>query len=70
MNEHRGVLSCGWSRLTLFLPYPFWLDSQRGPWTCVRDPDPRVLDDTEVCRDCPRWEPRALLGVHPEMPSV
>lgn len=59
MNE-RSVVSCRWARQTLSLPYPLWLDSEEYPWSCVRRGSPRLLDDTEICRDCPGWEPRPV----------
>ena len=58
MDQHLGVVACRWARLTLLQPYPLWLDSEKRPWTCLRDPAPYPLDDADICRDCPRWEPR------------
>ena len=60
MNEPSSVVTCRYARQTLFLPYPLWLNSENYPWTCLRDREPRPLDDTEACRYCPRWEPRRL----------
>lgn len=60
MDERPSVESCRWARLTLRLPYPFWLDSEDKPWSCLRDAEPRPLDDTDICHDCPRWESRRL----------
>jgi hypothetical protein len=59
-----SVVSCRWASQTLLLPYPIWLHSEQHPWTCIRGGVPRLLDDTDVCRDCPNWEP---LG--PEAPQ-
>jgi hypothetical protein len=42
----------------LFQPVPTWLDASDRPWTCVRDASAGPLETTEVCVDCPRWEPR------------
>lgn len=64
MHEHPGVDTCRWSRLTLRLPYPFRLDSDNKPWSCLRDVEPRPLDDPAICRDCPHWQPRRLAIVH------
>ena len=43
---------------TVSLPAPTWLEAESSPWTCTRDKNPRVLDSTERCVDCPRWRPR------------
>lgn len=56
MTEH-SVVSCRWARLTLTMPYPIWIDSERQPWTCVRGEQMRELPDTESCRVCPNWLP-------------
>ena len=42
------------------LPYPYWLDAEDKPWACLRDREAQTLEDTAVCKDCPRWEPRHL----------
>jgi hypothetical protein len=60
MNDEQNVATCRWARQTLYLPYPMWLNAEDQPWTCLRDAEPRPLDDTDICRDCPRWEPRRL----------
>jgi hypothetical protein len=51
---------CRWTKPTLLLPFPFWLDSESSPWSCLRDGPPRPLETTAVCRTCPRWETRRL----------
>jgi hypothetical protein len=60
MNEQPSVVNCRWARETLRLPYPHWLEAEDTPWTCLRDLEPRPLEDPEICRECPRWEPRRL----------
>jgi hypothetical protein len=60
-----SVVSCKWARLTLTLPYPLWIDSERQPWSCVRGEQVRELDDTDRCRVCPYWLPR---DVAPTLP--
>jgi hypothetical protein len=62
MDQIPSVVSCRWARQTLFLPYPLWLNSEKTPWTCLRDREPRPLENTELCRDCFRWEPRRLVA--------
>jgi hypothetical protein len=42
----------------LFLPAPLWFEAEMSPWTCMRDTTPRVLDTTDRCTNCPRWEGR------------
>jgi hypothetical protein len=56
-DDGHGIRQCRWGRMTLFLPYPFWLSSESCPWSCVRDGSPRPLETTEICLTCPRWEP-------------
>ena len=60
MDEQTGVETCRWARLTVRLPYPLWMESEDKPWSCLRDQEPRPLEDTAVCHGCPRWEPRHL----------
>lgn len=60
MGESSSVENCRWSRLTIQLPYPVWLESEDKPWSCLRDKEPRPLEDTDICHGCPRWEPRRL----------
>jgi hypothetical protein len=49
MNPLSSVTSCRWSSLTLFMPYPVWLESERMPGhACVipsrvRRPIPVIL---------------------------
>jgi 2,3-bisphosphoglycerate-dependent phosphoglycerate mutase len=54
--EHHAS-TCRWAVPTLFVPVPFWWEAEDRPWTCVRGA-PRTLETTEVCADCPYWEPR------------
>ena len=63
MDQRPSVENCRWARLTLRLPYPLWLESEDKPWSCLRNNEPRPLDDTAICHDCPRWEPRHLAVV-------
>ena len=56
--------NCRWAQPTLFLQHPDWLEACDMPWTCRRDGLQRVLDSTEVCAECPRWESR------PQRPAV
>jgi hypothetical protein len=48
--------NCRWATPTLFLADPYWWDAEGCPWACVRERVPRVLENTEVCTDCPHWE--------------
>lgn len=57
-QEPHGASTCRWAEATVFLAAPFWLDAEHRPWACLRDAMPRVLDTTEVCVRCSRWEPR------------
>ena len=58
MAEKHGAANCQWATPTLFLDPPLWLEASSRPWTCVRDDTPAVLDSTEQCAACPRWDPR------------
>lgn len=60
MDERCSVETCRWARPTVRLPYPYWLDSEDKPWACLREPEPKTLEDTDVCKECPRWDPRHL----------
>lgn len=53
----------------MFLDVPLWLDSERCPWACVRDPTPRVLATTESCATCQNWEPRPEVALAQELPK-
>lgn len=58
MSAQRNAHNCRWAIPTLFLPAPLWLDAESCPWTCTRDPVPRVLSTTDACATCLAWEPR------------
>lgn len=58
MDVKRTAANCQWARPTLFEPDPTWLEASDRPWACERDTAPKPLDTTEICADCPRWEPR------------
>lgn len=60
MDERCSVETCRWARPTVRLPYPLWLDAEDKPWSCLRDPEPKSLEDTEVCKGCPRWDSKHL----------
>ena len=62
MENKPTVQTCRWAEPTLYQDGPYWLDAWNMPWTCRRDGDPRVLDDTDVCAECPRWEARPAQG--------
>lgn len=57
------VQTCRWAEPTLYQDGPYWLDAWNQPWTCRRDEDPRLLDSTDVCVNCPRWQARETPGV-------
>lgn len=57
MDEKRGAANCRWATPTVFLPAPWWFEAETSPWACVRDTTPRVLETTEACATCSRWEP-------------
>jgi hypothetical protein len=63
MTEIHTAASCRWAVPTLFLARPFWFDAADRPWTCLRDGEPHELDSTDICRTCPRWEPRGSTPV-------
>ena len=51
-----NAANCRWAVPTLFLPPPIWMVAWDAPWTCLRNARPRVLENTELCATCPRWE--------------
>ena len=58
MDDKHSAANCRWAKPTLFLPPPLWLKAWDCSWTCTRDENPNVLETTEACADCPRWEQR------------
>lgn len=62
MPDPSSVETCRWARPTIRLPYPHWLEAEAKPWACLRDQEPRPLDDPAVCAGCPRWQSRRLAG--------
>ena len=58
-----GAANCEWAAPALWLAAPFWFDAERTPWACLRDGAPRLLDTTESCATCVRWQPR-FAGMH------
>jgi len=60
MNEHTGVENCRWARPTIRLPYPYWVEAEDTPWSCLHDQEPFPLENTDTCKGCPRWEPKHL----------
>lgn len=56
MEIKHNATNCRWATPTLFLPVPLWLDAWDCPWACTRDTTPRILDTTDVCASCSRWE--------------
>ena len=59
MSEKQRAINCRWATSTLFVEAPFWFAAEDFPWVCVRDGTPRVLQTTESCATCWRWEPSA-----------
>jgi len=58
MSQKHTASTCKWAKQTISMPRPTWLDAWDRPWTCVRDEAPHPLESTDVCEDCPRWQPR------------
>ncbi|MGC4086182.1 MAG: hypothetical protein QM736_29680 [Vicinamibacterales bacterium] len=56
--DNQGAANCRWAVPTLFLTGVEWADASARPWTCMRDESPHVLDTTDGCRTCVRWEAR------------
>ena len=56
VDARRCAATCRWATPTIFLDSPFWLESERTPWSCTRDPIPRALTTTDECAVCDRWE--------------
>jgi hypothetical protein len=56
MSTTRSAANCRWAESTLYMAGPLWLDAWDFPWTCMRDRTPRLLETTDECATCPRWE--------------
>ena len=56
MQMTQSAATCRWAVPTLFLPPPIWMGAWDTPWTCLRNARPRMLETTDVCASCPRWE--------------
>ena len=56
-GQGRGAVNCRYAIPTIFADTPVWFDAEAAPWTCVRDDEPGVIEDTVVCASCPRWRP-------------
>jgi hypothetical protein len=59
--EKRTPQNCRWAEPTLFLTTPEWLEAWNTPWACHRD-GTRLLESTEECAACPRWEAQVEAG--------
>jgi len=54
----RQASNCKFARPTIEEPRPLWLSAEDQPWSCDRLDQPRPLDDTDICEDCPHWQKR------------
>jgi hypothetical protein len=59
------VQHCKWADATLYQDAPLWLDAWNTPWTCRRDGDQRLIEETDECLACPRWERRNGVDLKP-----
>ena len=69
-NAKRSAPTCRWAVPTLFLRTPFWFEAENAPWACMREPALRVLNTTDLCASCSRWEPRRSTGDIMPTPEV
>jgi hypothetical protein len=58
MELHHLPQNCKWAELTVLQPMPLWLEAWTCQWTCLAGGAPRVIEASEECTDCPRWEER------------
>lgn len=56
VKSRQSAATCRWAVATVSLPAPTWLEAESSPWTCTRDKEPTVLETTDRCVDCPRWQ--------------
>lgn len=63
MGEKQRAINCRWATSTLFVEAPYWFAAEDSPWVCVRDGTPRLLQTTEACATCWRWEPSSRAEV-------
>jgi len=59
-NHHadHAVRTCRFGVPTLFLQYPYWIDSLDWPWSCTVGRNPIALRIEDMCTDCPKWKDR------------
>jgi hypothetical protein len=53
----RSVTTCRWAESRLLVAPPLWLEGWLTRWCCIRRGEDCVVSD-DICRTCPRWEPR------------
>jgi hypothetical protein len=58
MESPHFARSCRWATPTLFLQWPYWLDSWSWPWSCTRGGRLRLMETDAGCKNCPRWDIR------------
>ena len=57
MSDPHTIQRCRFAEPTVFLANPLWTAAEDYPWSCRRDGAPSIVDDSDACRNCPRWEP-------------
>jgi hypothetical protein len=62
MNTTRNAAICHWLTPTRIMPHPRSFEAATHCWTCLRDDDPRALDQNELnrCATCARREARTF----------
>ena len=56
MDTPHFARTCRYATPTLFLEWPYWIDSWSWPWSCARDGRLRLMPTDAGCRQCPRFE--------------
>ena len=64
MEDLHFARTCRFATPTLFLQWPYWLDSWSWPWSCTKDGRLRLLLSDAACRNCSLWDLRAA-GAQP-----
>ena len=58
MEQRHLPQRCKWAEQTLLQPMPLWLEAWTRPWCCLAQGEPRLLDTSDECAQCPCWEER------------
>jgi hypothetical protein len=74
MGNKNQPHSCRWATPTLFLEWPYWIDSMSWPWSCLLGKRLHLLSNGDRCRQCSHWSGRSAAekppGFDPDQPVL